>query len=144
MWQIAVPVCSPDRNGSVRHPLLPVSLEKIRFAFSGLSQQAVAYRFRCVGQYLSEVCQYPLSGLFRCTVRTTGRRAEQRFRRGEQRPAPAVRSAVSVLRIDKIFGHDVASHFEVRQESVELAAHPAACEAAFGSQLACDEAAAFP
>ena len=59
----------------------------------------------------------------------------------QQRPSPAVFAVVLVVRIDEIFGNDVASHLQTGDVAVELAAHLCACEATEVAKFSCDEAA---
>ena len=76
----------------------------------------------------------------RSTVAQASLASQKDFRRGEQRPSPAIFPIVFVARIYKVLGDDVTPHLQTSNVRVETTAHLRTCESTFGTQLTGDEA----
>ena len=85
--------------------------------------------------------QQALEALFGCARALACGGREEVLGSSEERPAPTVAVAVTVCRVDEIFGHHAAGHLQACNVAVEAGAHLCSVEAASRAELTGDHAA---
>ena len=133
----------PNFDGTEKEPeVLPVRVPNL--LVNGADGIAVGMATSIPPHNLGEVVEQPGARLLGGAVRLTSLSPQKCLGGSEQRPPPAILPAVTVVRVDKILGHQIATHFESGKVSVEPAAHLGPGKSASRAQFSGDEAAPAP
>ena len=107
-------------------------------------QQKIKKLIRGFRQNLSELPDHPFARLLRRTVGTTCLLSEKSLRRCEQRPSPTIFASVLVVRINKIFRHDISAHLKACQVGIKFSSHLRTCKSACRTQITSDKTSLTP